>query len=183
MGYIEPDFEMDCKPLNEWIHAAILAVRQWIAEQTATSEPPTKRLGTSYKPQVPPEGKPDLLTHAVLRQNFTTCLGFLDWLPDKPVDAIEELERVEKEGQKVGRALPDAYKRRASKNNKSSGNAGRSGRLTRGGSSGTPASSSSRRSSGMTTRSSSKTSGMTTRSSSKTSGMTTRSSSRLSRGV
>ncbi|KAG6842738.1 hypothetical protein H0H87_010763, partial [Tephrocybe sp. NHM501043] len=111
MGYIEPDFEMDCKPLNEWIHAAILAVRQWIAEQTATSEPPTKRLGTSYKPQVPPEGKPDLLTHAVLRQNFTTCLGFLDWLPDKPVDAIEELERVEKEGQKVGRALPDAYKR------------------------------------------------------------------------
>ncbi|KAG6842715.1 hypothetical protein H0H87_010870, partial [Tephrocybe sp. NHM501043] len=111
MYYIEPDFEMDCKPLNKWIHAAILAVREWITGQTATSGPPTKRLGTNYKPQVPPERELDLLTHAVLRQNFTMCLGFLDWLPDKPVDAIEELERGEKEGQKVGRALPDAYKR------------------------------------------------------------------------
>ncbi|KAG6824640.1 hypothetical protein H0H87_011409 [Tephrocybe sp. NHM501043] len=191
MYYIESDFEMDCKPLNHWIKAGILAVKEWIKGEmeedipTLPADPDPLAAIKKISPPSPEafHGERYLVTHTFLDNAFQLCLGLPDWLPDKPVDAIEELEREEKEGKKVGRALPDAYNRRASKKRKSSGNAGRSGRLNRGGTSGTPASSSSRRSSGMTTRSLSKASGMTTRSSSKTSGMTTRSSSRLSRGV
>ncbi|KAG6823977.1 hypothetical protein H0H87_012759, partial [Tephrocybe sp. NHM501043] len=136
MEYIGQDFEMDCKPLNDWIRAAIMAVKEWIKsemEDIPTLPAVPDRLAAIIKIPPPPleasNAERYLLTHTFLDNIFTTCLDSSDWLPDKPVDAIEELEREEKERKKLGHALPDAYNRHASKNNKSSGNAGRSSKL------------------------------------------------------
>ncbi|KAG6815598.1 hypothetical protein H0H87_000264, partial [Tephrocybe sp. NHM501043] len=118
MEYIGQDFEMDCKPLNDWILVAILAVEEWIKSEMENIPTlpavPDPLAAIKKKPPSPPEASNAeryLLTHTFLDNAFTTCLDFSDWLPDKPVDVIKELEREEKEGKKRGYALPDAYSR------------------------------------------------------------------------